>query len=102
MEWFNYTGPSSYANGTSGGDEVDCQGVTGAQSKVRGINSIITGISVSGLYTIEAWPSATSPTNAGPGPLTWYLRWMVISTGLEVGNGVNLSGEKSIIAVIGG
>jgi hypothetical protein len=51
-------------------------------------------------YRVEFYPSAVGVIRAGaqnlPGALQvagWTARWFVVSTGAEVGNGVNLSTE---------
>lgn len=92
--FLNYTGPPSY---DQAGDEIDTVGApTGNQTGLRSIDAVITAVSLSGTYFIEAQPSSIGPTK------TWYLQWYLSSTGAEVGNGVDLSAEKTIITVIGG
>lgn len=54
------------------------------------------GITVSGTYTVQAMPSGQGPRQ------TWKLRWVVFATGVEVANGINLSGETVILGGLGG
>ena len=95
VKFFNYTGPSSYAN--PGGDEVDSIGTAnGNQTGLRNIDAIFGAVTVSGTYRVQGGPNAKGPTG------TWLLYWFVNSTGLPVANGVDLSGETTIIGIVGG
>ena len=107
VKWYQYKGPSAYYNpgGESsgvpylGGDEIDTVSSGANQTGLRSIGSIDSAITVDGLYSVFAQPGAVT----GPGaPTKWFLRWFVISTGLEVANGVNLSGSQTIIMLTEG
>lgn len=73
------TGPTSYANGT---------GQLFQDSSARSIDFVCGGVSLSGTYEIIAQPKSLKNGS------TWYFRWTVISSGLEVANTTNLSGES--------
>jgi hypothetical protein len=83
-----YSGPASYVQG---GDTID--------PKAFGFNnSIFTLVgSIDGTDTYEAVPLCVS---SGVNPV-WRVFWRVIATGLEVANGVNLSGVTVGLSAIG-
>lgn len=51
---------------------------------------------VSGTYTVRALPSGAGPR------ASWKLAWIVVATGAEVANAVNLSAETVILGGLGG
>ena len=84
----NYLGPSSYVQG---GDTID--------PRAFGFNNSIftlTG-SIDGTGTYQAVPLLFS---GGVNPV-WRIMWLVIATGLQVANGVNLSGITVGLSAIG-
>lgn len=83
-----YSGPASYVQG---GDTI-------SPASFGFNNSIfsLTG-SIDGTDTYEAVPLALS---VGPNPV-WRVVWRVMATGLEVANGVNLSGITVMLNAIG-
>jgi hypothetical protein len=89
MFWspLDISGSSSYV---AGGDVVSPQSF-GFNSY---IHELVGGVSQSGNY--QAVPRALNS-----GFTQWQLMWFVVSTGLQVGAGVNLSGETVRLAAIG-
>ena len=79
-----WTGPTSYSQTTK--DPVVLPQFN------NNIDSIHGSISVSGTYLVRPQPSGTGPRQ------TWKLIWVVISTGNEVANAVNLSAETVILS----
>lgn len=84
----DYTGPTSYVNGT--GDLLS--------PEAFGFNNNI--LFTTGSITFDGLYEAV-PQSGGLGYCKWYVRWYVISTGLEVGNGVDLSGSTCKLLAIG-
>lgn len=91
---FDYTGPASYANGVAGGDQINAFPISN-QLGMGTIDWVDGSVTVDGLYSILAQPAASGRIG------TWVLRWVVISTGLEVANAVNLSASKAKLNVQG-
>lgn len=84
----NGGGPTSYSQTT--GDAV--VGPTGEY-----FDYFAPTMTVSKTYEVRFFPSAQNTTRA-----SWTAKWYVISTGLEVANGVNLSAELIQTLAIGG
>lgn len=84
----SYRGPSSYANGV--GDLVDASPF-GFESTILFVAGTM---AVSGTYYVIPQPASSLTTR-------WYLRWFVVSTGQEVSNGIDLSGESVQLMGIG-
>lgn len=85
---YSATGPASY-NQTTGDAVVAPIG--------EYIDAMFEAMSVSKTYKILFYPSAVGSTRA-----SWVAKWYVISTGAEVANAVNLSGESIQSAFLGG
>jgi hypothetical protein len=85
---FPSVGPTSYSQ-TTGDVVVAPVGVY--------IDYIAPTMSVSKTYEVRFFPSAVNTTRA-----TWTAKWYVISSGAEVGNAVNLSGESIQTLAVGG
>ncbi len=81
-------GPASYSQTT--GDVLQ---LTGFQQYVDSVNG---SMSVSGTYFVRAKPSNAGPRQA------WSLHWYTASSGAEVSNAVNLSGETVVLSGFGG
>lgn len=81
-------GPASYSQTT-----LDPVTLSGFQTQIDVLHRART---VSGLYDVVPIPSV------GALRATWKLRWYVVSTGAEVANAVNLSGETVVMAGLGG
>ena len=81
-------GPTSYSQTTK-----DPIALPGFQNYIDVLHGAAT---VSGTYTVRPIPSAAGPR------ATWKLTWVVIATGAEVANGVNLSAEKVQLGGLGG
>ena len=82
-------GPTSYAN--PGG-----QAIYSKSFGLRGFQHIACSMSVSGTYYGMWQPASTNPGN------TDHIHWFVTATGVEVGNGINLSAESLVVFVQGG
>lgn len=80
LDVFFASGPTSYSQTT--GDPVTALPNTY-------FDYIAPTMTVSKTYEVRFFPSATNTSRA-----TWTAKWYVISTGAEVGNGVNLSAES--------
>jgi len=107
--WY-HKGPASYtvvtvASPPTGGDPV-----TDTEAGMRYFDYIDPGCSDNAQYRIEAIPSFGNPSQAqgagqggtqGSAQRSWILRWMVVSTGLEVAGGVNLSSRTVRLFGIG-
>jgi hypothetical protein len=96
---FRYVGPASYSGGAGNGDEVDDISIAN-QCPLRGIDMIDGGVTVSGTFSVIA--GALVDNNGIGAPSKWVFRWIVISTGVEVANAVNLSTEVCIVNILGG
>lgn len=104
-----YQGPTYVNSGVFGtsGEIIDSVGALtelgAANTPLRGIDAIPSICTVSGTYLIRFFPNAAGAAGKpfGP-PKRWFAHWYVISTGAEVGNGVDLSGEFAIVMIIGG
>lgn len=84
----DHTGPKSY---TTGG-----QTLTASRYGLRSLDYVGGGISVSGTYVARG-------KAVGKGNRTTYtLVWFVVSTGAEVGSGVDLSAETVKLFAVGG
>lgn len=87
--WVGYgSGPASYSQTTA-----DPLALPQYQTY---IDSCFEGTSISGTYIVRAIPSALGAR------ATWKLRWYVVSTGAEVGNGVSLAAESVQLSGFGG
>lgn len=99
--FFTYTGPSSYQGGIGGGDAIDAIGGTTqflpSQTGLRNIDMIPSVVDTSGTYRIEG-----GPISATVSAKRWLMRWIIISTGLEVANTTNLSTFTTLLVVVGG
>jgi hypothetical protein len=80
------TGPTSYA--TVPGQAFDGQIFN--DSAARSIDWVDGSVTVSGTYRVHGQPSTAGHTK------TWYFRWIVIASGVEVTAGTNLSGETFV------
>jgi hypothetical protein len=76
-----FTGPTSYT-ATTGQQFND--------SAARSIDWADGSVTVSGTYRVLGQPSTAGHTK------TWFWRWIVIASGVEVTTGTNLSGETFI------
>src|SRR4029077_10721418 len=96
----NYTGPASYLGGAAYGDAVDSigglAGSSGGNTPLRNIDNIITGLTVSGNFRVEAQPIAAGPVRR------WVLRWFNPTTSAEIADATNLSAEVTLLTIIGG
>ena len=87
----DYSGPTSYAGGVSGGDLLDPK----AFGAFNDIISIIGDcIDQSGTYYVMGQP-------VNNGVTAWRLRWFTVGTGVEVANAVNLSTKTVKLTIIG-
>lgn len=84
----DYTGPASYVQG---GDALDPKPFGCPNSLL----AVIGGVDQSGTYRAEGRALYSGAQT------TFQLVWFVLSTGLEVGAGVNLSTIKVRLAAIG-
>ena len=82
-----YVGPKSYA---TGGDPVVLNRYNNYIDSMHG------SVSLSGTYLVRPVPSQAAPRR------TWKVKWIVISTGNEVANTTDLSGETVILDGLGG
>lgn len=85
---FEHLGPASYP---SGGEYIGAP-----QLGVSACAHVGSGVSYSGTYRVDCIYPGAGVRNAV------YLKWSNASTGQEVGNGVNLSGETVRLLVVGG
>lgn len=81
-------GPSSYSQTTK-----DVVTLPGFQNY---IDQMVGSTSVSGTYLVRAQPVT------GGARSVWRFTWIVVATGLEVANAVNLSAEKVQVMALGG
>jgi hypothetical protein len=77
----SYRGPSSYANGV--GDLLDPIAF-GFESTILFVSG---SVSVSGTYYVMTQPASELITR-------WHVRWIVLASGQEVSEGIDLSGES--------
>lgn len=90
----NYTGPKSYTNTANIATTGDPIQLPGFQNYIDSMS--FSSVSVSGTYLVRFRPS-------GPGPrATWKGVWYTISSGTEVTNTTDLSGETVIVDGHGG
>lgn len=82
-------GPTSYAN--PGGQVINI-----GSFGLRGFQSVVPSMSVSGTYYGRWQPKSADPNAQA------IIHWYVTATNAEVGNGVNLSAETLIVFVQGG
>jgi hypothetical protein len=89
----DYSGPTSYFGGagSAGGDKLDPKAF-GAFNDIIAV--IGTSSDQTGTYFVH-------PRPVNNGVTQWYLRWFVVSTGVEAANGTNLSGFTLKISIIG-
>jgi hypothetical protein len=85
----DYTGVSSYVNGT--GELLDPK-FFGFQNTIQSV------LDISGTFTGDYY-GVPFPVNTGVSK--WYIRWFVVATGVEVANTTNLSTKTLKIAAIG-
>jgi hypothetical protein len=84
----DYSGPASYVQG---GDTIDA-----ASFGFDGCIQTLTGsVSQSGNYRVDPRPLSSGVQTE------WQLVWVVVSTGAQVANAVNLSGETVRLSAIG-
>lgn len=89
----DHNGPASYpAPGVPNNGER----VTAAQFGLRCIDSIDASVGQDGLHQVVGQPEGLGQN------VTWRLRWIVISTGLEVANAVDLSLKSVRLFIVGG
>ncbi len=81
-------GPTSYSQTTK-----DTVTIPAFQNYIDVLHG---AVSVSGTFLVRAVPSGAGPR------ATWKLTWVVISTGNEVANAVNLSAETVVLGGFGG
>ena len=106
-----YTGPLSYQGGVGGGDLIVTFGgqtsgspeLVAANCPLRSIDVIPAVVDGSGTYRIEGGPFGNiNPASPNSPSRVWAMWWIVISTGAEVANAVNLSTFFAILTIIGG
>jgi hypothetical protein len=85
-------GPASYTGGQGNGQIIS--------ANAFGLLYIRAVTSAPDVDSTETWFVRVVPVGKGAQP-TFRVRWYVISTGAEVGNGVNLSGGKVRYLVVG-
>lgn len=88
----DYSGPTSYAGGASGGDLLDPK----AFGAFNDIIIVLADGCISQDGTLYVQPQ---PVNNGV--TAWRLRWFTLSTAAEVANGTNLSGKTVKLGIIG-
>lgn len=90
----DYSGPTAYnntGNQATSGDTLSHR-MFGFENTIECI--ICVTIDQTGTYEVIQQPKNNGVTG-------WYLRWFVVSTGVEVANGVNLSAFTVKLAAIG-
>ncbi len=88
-----YTGPSSYTNTSNVATTGDPVQLPAFQNYIYSAHA---SASLSGLYLVRFRPSQKLPR------ASWKAVWVVISTGNEVANAVDLSAETVVVDGIGG
>ena len=92
-----HTGPVSYVTyvaPTTGGDSF-----LASEAGLKNLYHCSDGITQDGLYEVVPIQSAVGPL--GGGQASVILAWFVLSTGLQVGNGTNLSASIVPLRVLG-
>jgi hypothetical protein len=99
---FPHSGPASYTQMTdtpvAGGDTA-----RPAEAGMKRFDWVGMGLSDSGTYRVEGVCPAASPSDEPNGgqAASWVLRWVVIATGAEAANALDLSAETVRLAAVG-
>ena len=90
----NYVGPKSYTNTSNIATTGDPVSLPGFQNYIDALD--FSSVSLSGTYLVRFRPSQAGPR------ASWFGVWYTISSGTEVTNATDLSGETVLVQGFGG
>jgi hypothetical protein len=90
----SHAGPANYTNVASAYDALQA-----SEAGCKNLYHVEDSITSDGLYYVSAMNPSVGPLGGGAASVT--LRWSVVTTGAEVGNGTNLSGSTASLRVLG-
>lgn len=102
---FPHAGPTLYQRVNLGSPSTvpvsDGDTVEAVEAGMKYFDIVLGSLTDSSLYEVQSIPVAQSDEMSGAQTTTYKLRWVVVATGAEVADGVDLSAEIVRLLAVG-